>query len=298
MGTFNKVTFANASPKGTGDNRLNSIPAKAKHVNDLIDSLQSGDNTYAGANKFTGVNTFTNDTRVTKFDLGAQVSLDPQSDGSIFEGATGEINQWGFRCGNTLAVHAIGTQTLLAPALAATGLNVSGDQTNNDGWAMRGRSVAALGTLNKDYFTVGTSPAFFFKVQFSIADVSGIDDLRCGFAKVEAHNADPDALDELAAMHVVSGDIKTTTIINNASTVTTDLTDPSSGDWADGATHTFKIMVSAAGVVTYELDVTAPTGAVAFTFDDGEVVTPYWFHRHDSDVGGAITWTSFEFGLQ
>ena len=67
---------------------------------------------------------------------------------------------------------------------------------------MRGRSVAALGTLNKDYFTVGTSPAFFFKVQFSIADVSGIDDLRCGFAKVEAHNADPDALDELAAMHV------------------------------------------------------------------------------------------------
>tara|TARA_R110001583_G_scaffold26844_2_gene96490 strand:- start:64 stop:915 length:852 start_codon:yes stop_codon:yes gene_type:complete len=236
--------------------------------------------------------------RTKKFDLGAQVSLDPQSDGSIFSGATGEINQWGFRCGNTLAVHAIGTQTLLAPALNAAGLDVSGDQTNNDGWAMRGRSVASLGALNKDYFTVGTSPAFFFKVKFSIADVSGIDDLRCGFAKVEAHNADPNALDELAAMHVVSGDIKTTTIINNASTVTTDLTAPSSGDWADGATHTFKILVSAAGVVTYELDDTAPTGAVAFTFDDGEVVTPYWFHRHDSDVGGAVIWQTFEFGLQ
>ena len=236
--------------------------------------------------------------RTKKFDLGAQVSLDPQSDGSIFSGATGEINQWGFRCGNTLAVHAIGTQTLLAPALNAAGLDVSGDQANNDGWAMRGRSVASLGALNKDYFTVGTSPAFFFKVKFSIADVSGIDDLRCGFAKVEAHNADPNALDELAAMHVVSGDIKTTTIINNASTVTTDLTAPSSGDWADGATHTFKILVSAAGVVTYELDDTAPTGAVAYTFDDGEVVTPYWFHRHDSDVGGAVIWQTFEFGLQ
>ena len=298
MGTFNKVTFANASPKGTGDNRLNSIPAKAKHVNDLIDSLQSGDNTYAGANKFTGVNTFTNDTRVTKFDLGAQVSLDPQSDGSIFSGATGEINQWGFRCGNTLAVHAIGTQTLLAPALAATGLNVSGDQTNNDGWAMRGRSVAALGTLNKDHFKVGTSPAFFFKVKFTLADVSGLDDLRCGFAKVEAHNADPDALDELATMAVMAGDIKTQTIINNASTIATDLTAPSSGDWADGATHTFKIMVSAAGVVTYELDDTAPTGAVAFTFDDAEVVTPYWFHRFDATSPGAITWQTFEFGLQ
>ena len=243
-------------------------------------------------------NTKTTSDNVTKFDLGAQVSLDPQSDGSIFSGATGEINQWGFRCGNTLTVHAIGTQTLLAPALNAAGLDVSGDQTNNDGWAMRGRSVAALGTLNKDHFKVGTSPAFFMKCKFSIADVTGIDDLRCGFAKVEAHNADPDALDELAAMHVVSGDIKTTTIINGASTVTTDLTAPSSGDWADGATHTFKILVSAAGVVTYELDDTAPTGAVAFTFDNGEVVTPYWFHRHDTNVGGAVVWQTFEFGLQ
>ncbi len=237
----------------------------------------------------------------TKFDLGTQVSLDPQSDGSIFSGATGEINQWGFRCGNTLAVHAIGTQTLLAPALATTGLNVSGDQTNNDGWAIRGRSVASLGTLNKDYFTVGTSGAFFFKVKFSIADVSGVDDLRCGFAKVEAHNASPDALDELAALHVVSGDIKTTTIINNASTVTTDLTSgggDGAGNFADDGVHEFTINVSDAGAVTYLIDGATPAGAVAYTFDDGEVVTPYWFHRHDSDVGGAIIWQTFEFGLQ
>jgi len=41
MANFNKVTFANASPRGGGDNRLNSIPAKAKHVNDLIGELMS-----------------------------------------------------------------------------------------------------------------------------------------------------------------------------------------------------------------------------------------------------------------
>jgi hypothetical protein len=267
-----------------------------RDFNNVLDSflsLNSGDSdTVAGQ-----ITKTTND-NVTKFDLGAQVSLDPQSDGTAFSGATGEINQWGFRCGNTLAVHAIGTQTLLAPALNAIGLDVSGDQTNNDGWAMRGRSVASLGRLNRDHFIVGTSPAFFMKCKFSIADVSGIDDLRCGFAKVEAHNADPDALDELATMAVMAGDIKTQTIINGASTVATDLTAPSSGDWADGETHTFKILVSAAGVVTYELDDTAPTGAVAFTFDNGEVVTPYWFHRHDSDLGGAIIWQEMEFGLQ
>ena len=54
MAQLQRVTYSNASPRGTGDNRLNSIPAKAKHVNDLIDSLQTGANTYEGANIFTG----------------------------------------------------------------------------------------------------------------------------------------------------------------------------------------------------------------------------------------------------
>ena len=277
------------------DNVLDSFLSLKSSDSDTI----AGNVSFSGNPSFSGQGTLQTSDNVTKFDLGAQVSLDPQSDGSIFSGVAGEINQWGFRCGNTLTVHAIGdNQTLLAPALNAAGLDISGDQADNEGWAMRGRSVVSLGRLNRDYFTVGTSPAFYMKCKFSIADVSGYDDIRCGFAKVEAHNANPDALDELAAMHVVSGDIKTTTIINNASTVTTDLTAPSSGDWADGATHTFKILVSAAGVVTYELDDTAPTGAVAFTFDDAEVVTPYWFHRFDATSPGAITWQTFEFGLQ
>lgn len=247
-----------------------------------------------------GIN-FESSPNVTKLDLGAQVSLDPQSDGSAFSGATGEINQWGFRCGNTLAVHAIGTQTLLAPALAATGLNVGGDQTNNDGWAIRARSVAAAGRLNRDFFTVGTSPAFYMKVKFKIDDVSGIDDLRCGFAKVEAHNADPDALDELATMACMAGDIKTQTILNGASTVATDLTSgggDGAGNWADTGTHTFEVRVDGAGAVTYLLDGLAPTGAVAYSFDSGEVVTPYWFHRYDSTSPGPVTWEEFEFGLQ
>ena len=48
MAVFNRVTYANSNPKGGGDNRLNSIPAKAKHVNDLIDSLETGNNTIGG----------------------------------------------------------------------------------------------------------------------------------------------------------------------------------------------------------------------------------------------------------
>ena len=235
---------------------------------------------------------------VNRFDLGAQITKCPQSDGSIFEGAAGETNQWTFRCGNTLSVVAIGTQTLLGPLLATNGLDVSGDQTNNDGWEFRGKSSLAMGRMNKDWFEVGESPAFYARCKFSIADVSGIDDLRFGFAEVEAFTATTDNYTDAAWMSVISGDIKTQTILANASTVATDLTAPSSGDFADGATHSFEIRVSATGVVTYLLDDETPTGAIAYTFADGTEVTPMWFHRHDSDVGGAIVWQSFEFGLQ
>ncbi len=39
---FTKINFANASPRGTGDGRLASVPAKARHFNDLVDHLTTG----------------------------------------------------------------------------------------------------------------------------------------------------------------------------------------------------------------------------------------------------------------
>ena len=238
----------------------------------------------------------------TKFDLGAQVSTGQQSDGSAFSGTAGETSQWTFRCGNTLSVVPIGTQTLIAPVLNTAGLDISGDQTNDDGWEFRGCSHLASGTLNKDRFTIGTSPAFYAKCKFSIADVSGVDDLRFGFAqKNEAFTATTDNYTDAAWMSVISGNIKTQTIIANASTVTTNLTSgggDSAGNWADEGQHTFRINVSSEGVVTYEIDGATPAGVVAYTFASGLKVTPMWFHINDSDVGGAIVWNEFEFGLQ
>tara|TARA_R100001129_G_scaffold106624_1_gene72908 strand:- start:66 stop:647 length:582 start_codon:yes stop_codon:yes gene_type:complete len=48
-----KVSFQNSSPRGEGDNRVNSIPAKAKHFNDLIDGLGPVSTKY----HFTGITT-------------------------------------------------------------------------------------------------------------------------------------------------------------------------------------------------------------------------------------------------
>ena len=63
MSTFTKVSYTNASPRGTGDNRLNSIPAKAKHVNDLIDGLEQGRNPGPVVTKTSGVVTLDLDTK-------------------------------------------------------------------------------------------------------------------------------------------------------------------------------------------------------------------------------------------
>lgn len=240
----------------------------------------------------------------SNYDLGANVAIAFQSDGTTGDtGVAGESYQWNFRCGNTLEVVSLGdNQALMGPVLATTGLNVSGDQTNNDGVVFRGRSSLAMGKLNKDYFKVGTSPAFYAYIKFSVEDVSGFDDCRFGFVKVESHNNDPDGLDEAACIGWIASanpaSVGTHTILNNATTSSTNLTAPSSGEWADAATHSFKVLVSATGAVTYEYDGVSPTGAVAFSFDDAEEVTPFFFARHDSGVGGTLIWQELQFGLQ
>ena len=72
MATFNKVSYANASPRGDGDNRLNSIPAKAKHVNDLIDALES-----------TGIgNVASTATAVSTTTLAGKLAADPYAVGT------------------------------------------------------------------------------------------------------------------------------------------------------------------------------------------------------------------------
>ena len=103
-------------------------------------------------------------------------------------------------------------------------------------------------------------------------------------------------------MFPISGDIKIQTIINNASTVTTDLTSgggDGAGNWANEATHTLKVMVAADGAVTYAIDgASSPTGAVAFSFDSGEIVSPFFHFLNDSDLAAAVVMQSFKHGRQ
>lgn len=184
--------------------------------------------------------------------------------------------------------HILGTQTITAPSLTATGLDVGMDQTDNDGVEV----TEGILSNSRRAFTVGTDAKFFVRVKFSIADVSGTDDCAVGFRKAEAYQAAIDNYDEMACLNVISGNISIETILNNAATTTTDTTD----NWADGETHTLYVEVSSAGVVTYKIDGAAPTTTASFTFDSGEVVVPFFYFLHASDVAGSVILQEWESG--
>jgi len=161
-------------------------------------------------------------------------------------------------------------QDIDRPAASATGMDYGYDQTNNDGIELVYSCVTAKGREGVDRFTVGKQ-AFSAELEFSLAVVAGTDVGNFGFRKVEALAADLHAYDEMAGLFPISGDIKIQTILNNAATTTTDTT----ANWGDGEIHSLKVLVSKAGAVTYQINGAAPSTTAAFSFDAGEVVTPF-----------------------
>jgi len=186
--------------------------------------------------------------------------------------------------------HMLGSgQTIVAPVLAAAGLDISLDAGDNEGTEM----CLGISAGNKGVFTVG-GPAFYTKMTFTIADVSITDDCVFGFRKVEAYQAAVDDYDEMAALNVVSGNILYQNIINNGTTTVTDTTN----NWADTGKHEIAVYVSAAGVTTFTIDGAAPLVLSAFSFDATEVVVPFFYYIHASAAAIGLVLNEFECGLQ
>jgi hypothetical protein len=209
--------------------------------------------------------------------------------GGAAGGTAGDENVLAFP-ENNFEYHILGTQTKTAPVLHADGLDVTMDETANDGVEIS----QGITARSRSAFVVGTDAAFYAKLKIKIPDVSGTDDCAFGFRKAEAYQANIDDYDEMACLNVIAGNITIETILNNAATTSTDTTD----DFADGETHTLEVYVSAAGVVTYKIDGVAPTVTAAFTFDAAEVVVPFFYFLHDTDIAEQTCLVEWEVGLQ
>jgi len=209
--------------------------------------------------------------------------------GGAATGTAGDENVMAFE-DNIFEYHILGTQTILAPSLAALGLNIAMDVANADDGVEISQGITAR---SRSAFVIGTD-AFYFKATFYLTDVTGTDDCAVGFRTAEAYQAAIDDYNNMAALNVISGNITIETIDDNAGTTTTDTTD----DWADLASHTLEVYVNVDGIVTYQIDGAAPTTTAAFTWDDGDTVVPFFYFIQAADFAEATYLTSWECGLQ
>ena len=135
----------------------------------------------------------------------------------------------------------------------------------------------------------------FFRIKFKIDDVTGTDECVVGFRKAEAHQGDYEDYDEMAAFNIDAGNVFVETILNGAATSKVD----TGLNWADLEEHEVKLIVGGApgqggGYVQFFYDGN-PIGANPFTFDDAEVILPFFQVIQAADLT-EVYWTEFEIG--
>jgi hypothetical protein len=198
-----------------------------------------------------------------------------------------------------IAYAALGTQTILAPTFAAAGVDWGMDQTDNDGSEVVFGGNTARG---KHAFTIGTNPrgasGFFAQITTALQDVSGTDEYLFGFRKDQAFQAAHTSYTDYAAIGFFTsanpGLVQTKTRLNTGTAVLASTTQTK----ADGVAMTFRVDVDRDGRVTFGLDGSVPTVSQVFQFDTGDVVYPFLFRLHSTDVGGTFVDTFFECGYR
>jgi len=216
--------------------------------------------------------------------------------GGVATGATGDVNIMALQGGVTMEQFIIGAgQTIISPRMDANGLLVSLDLTATEGAEY---NFGAARTNSRHAFTIGTDAAFFFEVGLYINDMDGAAPYVIGFRKSEANNGTMSAYTDYATigMNAASSvtNVVTMTELNGGGQTITDTTDAWGGD---GSTNTLRVLVSAAGVVTYTINGVAPSVPAAFTFDNGDVVCPF-IHLYHSANPTQVDITSIKCGYQ
>lgn len=213
----------------------------------------------------------------------APLTCSAANTGAAASGATGATNLLGLQSGVIMEQFILGAgQTIIKPVMDSTGLLVSLDLVDTEGVEY---NFGAARNNNPYAFTIGTSPAFYFEVALNVADVSGGNPYMIGFRKTEANNATLGSYTDYALIGMNNGvsatNVSLLTELNAGGQTTTDTTNA----WADGETKTLKVLVSSSGAVTYTIDGEAPTATAAFTFDSGDVVTPFIRITHNAEAG-------------
>jgi|TARA_R100001530_G_scaffold11234_1_gene10864 hypothetical protein len=218
------------------------------------------------------------------------------ADSTVADGVDSNIIEHLYGDGLHLSVSNTGTQTIIIPAANTAGMDYGYDQTDNEGvqWVMSQNTHK--GTLDGDSidrFTAGESAAFFAELTLTVGDVSGTDDCAFGFRKVEAFQAAIDNYDEMAALNLISGSVYSETILNGGATSTSAALETV----ANATSVKLGVFVAQNGAVTIEINGAAETDP-SFTFDKGEVVTPFFYLLNASDLADTVVLEKLVVGRQ
>ena len=215
----------------------------------------------------------------------------------VATGATGALNILTCQQGFMMEQFILGAgQTIIKPVMNANGLLISGDLTATEGFEY---NLGAARINSRSSFVVNTALAFFFEVELFIADLSAGNPYVIGFRKVEANNTVfADYTDYVAiGMNSTTSATNVTILdeLNSTGQTATDTTDAWGGDTSS---QTLKVLVSSAGVVTFEVGGSAASAAPTYTFDSADVVVPFIHLIHGAVVPGAVNLVSWKCGFQ
>jgi hypothetical protein len=220
-------------------------------------------------------------------------SIDPILDGcgANWEAPALGITLMSFSSGVKLA-HVSLLAEDIGPDMDATGLDIAGDQTNNDGVELLGGMYGASGRP----MVPGVDPAFKFCATVNITDVSGTDTFYVGWRDVTAPNATFASYNSYAVVGLNAGDTVTLTEDDGGGTTTTDIDTSDVGDTTGFVKYC--ALVSDSGVFSATTGGETPTNAASYTFDLGTPVIPIIHYLHDTDVADEIIVKTWEVSYQ
>ena len=198
---------------------------------------------------------------------------------------------------STLYCNNINAQTLMCPTSTGTGLLISGDLTNTDGFCIGLNEPNQADS--KFVFTVGSEPAsFFIEARFTIADVSGVTNCAIGFRKVEVYKAARASMADYALAGCFGALSKSATQVagGGESLVSTGVAT------TDGIEITYRVEVSTDGKVKFLSSYNPATSALDttgalyelkvsqdYTFTNALAITPVIHVLHAATSPGLIT---------
>ncbi len=238
---------------------------------------------------------------VTGFDitmLSSPTTCTSADTAGVATGATGNTNLLQFAQGIVMEQFIVGAgQTIIKPVMDASGLLCSLDLVATEGVEY---NFGIARALSEYAFTIGTSAAFFFEVEMTVADVSGGLPYIIGFRKAEANNADYTAYTDYYSLGMITGTSAANVTITSELNGTGQNLQNSGDAWTggDGGTTTLRALVSAAGVCTATIDGAGPSTPLVYTFDNTDVVGPYIRLVHGAAAPGAIHIVSMRCGFQ